>query len=347
MCLKDLRDEFIYDCECRHLAKGSVRNYKAATRFLLEYLELKQITELEDVRPRHIRDLMKEKQDAGSTSRYINDLLKVWRTWFNYLVNEGYLEERDNPAKKVKCLRQPRTIIDTFTVAEMKRMIQFYDGKDFLDVRNKTIIMLLFDTGMRCNEMILMEPEDIKQDYILVKHGKGSKERVVPKSPALSKQLVKYCTLRDGYLKEHPTRYKNLFPSKNGKPMTDEAVARILKHAAKEVGVSSSVRVSPHTCRHTFAQMQLKNGLDLYSVSRLMEHAVHADDPHFLGAPDDGTALGTYPPPGATLCFGRFRCSSLTAAGCLAACSGACHIRPCQPLAHLDVLPALEDDEVQ
>ena len=272
MCLKDLRDEFIYDCECRHLAKGSVRNYKAATRFLLEYLELKQITELEDVRPRHIRDLMKEKQDAGSTSRYINDLLKVWRTWFNYLVNEGYLEERDNPAKKVKCLRQPRTIIDTFTVAEMKRMIQFYDGKDFLDVRNKTIIMLLFDTGMRCNEMILMEPEDIKQDYILVKHGKGSKERVVPKSPALSKQLVKYCTLRDGYLKEHPTRYKNLFPSKNGKPMTDEAVARILKYAAKEAGVSPSVRVSPHTCRHTFAQMQMKNGLDLYSVSRLMGH---------------------------------------------------------------------------
>ena len=90
MCLKDLRDEFIYDCECRHLAKGSLRNYKAATRFLLEYLELKQITELEDVRPRHIRDLMKEKQDVGSTSRYINDLLKVWRTWFNYLVNEGY-----------------------------------------------------------------------------------------------------------------------------------------------------------------------------------------------------------------------------------------------------------------
>ena len=61
-------------------------------------------------------------------------------------------------------------------------------------------IMLLFDTGMRCNEMILMEPEDIKPDYILVKHGKGSKERVVPKSPALSKQLMKYRTLRNGPL---------------------------------------------------------------------------------------------------------------------------------------------------
>ena len=57
-------------------------------------------------------------------------------------------------------------------------------------------IMLLFDIRMRCNEMILMEPEDIKPDYILVKHGKGSKERVVPKSPALSKQLMKYHTLK-------------------------------------------------------------------------------------------------------------------------------------------------------
>lgn len=226
MCLKELRDEFLYDCECRHLAKGSLRNYRASTRFLLEFLERKQITELENVRPRHLRDLMKEKQDAGNTPRYINDLLKVWRTWFNYLVEEGYLEERDNPAKKVKPLRQPRTIIDTFTAAEMKRMIQFYDGKDFLEVRNKTIIMLLFDTGMRCNEMILMEPEDIKPDYILVKHGKGGKERVVPKSPALSKQLIKYCALRDGYRKECPTCHRNLFLSKTGKPLTDEAVAR-------------------------------------------------------------------------------------------------------------------------
>lgn len=78
MCLKELRDEFLYDCECRHLAKGSLRNYRASTRFLLEFLERKQITELEDVRPRHLRDLMKEKQDAGNTPRYINDLLKVW-----------------------------------------------------------------------------------------------------------------------------------------------------------------------------------------------------------------------------------------------------------------------------
>ena len=89
--------------------------------------------------------------------------------------------------------------------------------------------------------------------------------------------------------------------------------------------------------------------LSCYDLVSLHEqlHAVRTDDPHFLGAPDDGAALGAYPPPGAALCLGRFRCAGLAAAGCLAACSGACHIRPCQPLAHLDILPALENDEVQ
>ena len=67
------------------------------------------------------------------------------------------------------------------------------------DARGKTIITLLFDTGMRCNEMIQMIEEDIKRDYIVVKHGKGNKERVVPKSPTLSKQLLKYLYVRESY----------------------------------------------------------------------------------------------------------------------------------------------------
>ena len=128
--------------------------------------------------------------------------------------------------------------------------------------------------------------EDIKKDYIVVKHGKGNKERVVPKSPMLSKQLVRYFYVRENYF-EGKSNKKNLFLSKTGKPLTDEAVARMLKKAALEVGVSPEVRVSPHTCRHTFAQMQLKNGLDLYSLSRLMGHVnVMITQRYLLGIKD-------------------------------------------------------------
>lgn len=261
MLLKEARDGFLFDCECRHLAKGSIRNYRAETKFLMEFLELNQITEVEDVKAHHIRDFMKQKQDSGNTACYVNDILKACKTWFNYLVEEDYIEERRNPAAKVKYLKQPKTIIETFSTQEVKELIHYYSGCDYLEVRNKTIITLLFDTGMRCNEMIMMEPEDIKKDYIVVKHGKGNKERVVPKSPMLSKQLVRYLYVRENYF-EGKSNKKNLFLSKTGKPLTDEAVARMLKKAALEVGVSPEVRVSPHTCRHTFAQMQLKNGLD-------------------------------------------------------------------------------------
>ena len=100
MLLKDARDEFLFDCECKHLAKGTIRNYKAETRFLVEFLELKQVTEVEEVKAHHIRDFMKQKQDAGSSACYVNDILKVCKTWFHYLVDEDYIEERRNPAAR-------------------------------------------------------------------------------------------------------------------------------------------------------------------------------------------------------------------------------------------------------
>lgn len=76
-------------------------------------------------------------------------------------------------------------------------------------------------------------------------------------------------------------------------------------------------------------------------------HAVGADDPYFLGAANDGPALGTYPPPGAALGSGRSRGSCLTAARCFAAVACPGHIAPSQPFAHLDGLPALVYDKFQ
>ena len=189
---------------------------------------------------------------------------------FNYLEEEGYVTQ--NAAAKVKNVRKPKVIIETFSEQEIRRLLGYYSGADYLSIRNKTIIALLFDTGVRCNEMIMMSTEDIKGDYIVVKHGKGNKERVVPKSAYLGKQLMRYLRTREGYFADRVVKHENLFLSKRGKPLTGEVVGKILKEAAKAVGVSGTIRVSPHTCRHTFAHMQLKNGLDVYSLSRVMGH---------------------------------------------------------------------------
>ena len=79
-------------------------------------------------------------------------------------------------------------------------------------------------------------------------------------------------------MKEAYFEMKNLTPqnyvfvSYRGKKMTQESVSKFMKRTAKMVGVREDIRVSPHTCRHTFAHLQLKNGLDIYSLSRLMGH---------------------------------------------------------------------------
>ena len=270
MLLTDCLEEFIYDCECRHLAKGTLRNYRGQCEYLIRYLAELGIRHIEDVKPQHLRNFLKQKQDAGCKPNYINDLLKAHKTMFNYLENEGYIQV--NVAAKVKNVRKPKVIIETFSEQEIRRMLNYYSGSDYLSIRNKTMIALLFDTGVRCNEMIMMEPEDVAHDYIVVRHGKGNKERVVPKSSYLGKQLMRYMRARTGYFADKAPKYSNLFLTKRGKLLTSVDVGKVLKLAAREVGVSPSIRVSPHTCRHTFAHMQLKNGLDVYSLSRVMGH---------------------------------------------------------------------------
>ena len=87
----------------------------------------------------------------------------------------------------------------------------------------------------------------------------------------LGKWLIKYLAIRQSYF-AYQAIPKNLFLSRNGKPLTNTMVDRIVKDAGKGCNVSKDVRVSAHTFRHTYAQFQLKSGLDIYSLSRLLGH---------------------------------------------------------------------------
>lgn len=93
----------------------------------------------------------------------------------------------------------------------------------------------------------------------------------------------------------------------------------------------------------SFASLSLGYLVGLYEPL----HAVGTDDSNLFGAANDGSALGAYPPPGAALCLGWLWGSCLTAAQSFAGRTSAAHIRPCEALCHLDVLPAHEDDEIQ
>ena len=82
-----------------------------------------------------------------------------------------------------------------------------------------------------------------------------------------------------------------VFLSKNGKRLTTEALGKFMKEAAEAVGVNPKVRVSLHTCRHSFAHQQLKNGLDLYSLSRLLGHESVSIKQRYLESIEDTQIL--------------------------------------------------------
>lgn len=84
--------------------------------------------------------------------------------------------------------------------------------------------------------------------------------------------MIKYERIRDAYLKDDIIHYDNYFLSSRNKPLTVEAVERVVKIASKGAKVRDDVRCSPHTCRHFYSQAQLRNGLDVYSLSRLLGH---------------------------------------------------------------------------
>ena len=106
-------------------------------------------------------------------------------------------------------------------------------------------------------------------------------------SPYLAKAFMQYQRAKESYFEgKLPENY--LFVSNHGKKLTQEGIAKWLKKAAKEVGVNCDIRVSPHTCRHTFAHLELKNGIDLYTLSRLMGHENVAITQRYLeGIKDD------------------------------------------------------------
>ena len=198
----------------------------------------------------------------------MNNLLKAYKVFFRYAFKEDYTKEL--LTKKIQNVKKPKVIIRTFSEQELKKMSNYYQGYDYLTIRNKVIILLMIDTGIRLSELTELTEEQIKYDYIIIR-GNGAKERVVPKSPLLSKWLIKYLAVRKSYF-TYRIIPANIFLSKNGKPLTNTMIDRIVKDAGKGCGVSADVRVSAHTFRHTYAQFQLKAGLDLYSLSRLLGH---------------------------------------------------------------------------
>lgn len=290
MLNQDILKEFLFDCRMRKLSERTLKGYKNNNLKMLRFIEQEySITELEETNHIAIRGYIEFLTKQGLSETYINGLIKCFKAYFAYCMREQYIFK--NPMDKVYRQKEPITLINTFSNEEVKNMVKYYNGSRFLDIRNQLIMVIFFDTGIRNSELCNLKMSDIRETYINI-YGKGKKVRHVPITAIINKQLIKYLRIREQYIKNkinYDTEY--LLLSQKGKKLTVETLERVVKDCGEGCNVRREIRISPHTCRHYYAQTQLKNSCDLFTVSRLLGHSKIDVTKRYLQSMEDEDTL--------------------------------------------------------
>jgi site-specific recombinase XerD len=174
---------------------------------------------------------------------------------------EGYLAE--DPLRRLARPRVPMRLIATLAPAELERLLTAAGP------RERLLIGLLLDTGLRLGELADLRVGDLLADGYLRVRGKGAKERLVPLGSVTAARLAGY--LRRGRPRPIGAWVDHLFLGRDGRPLSAAAIQRVLRRLGRRAGLDG-VRTNPHTFRHTFAKLYLLNGGDLFSLQRILGH---------------------------------------------------------------------------
>ena len=169
MLLQDILKEFVFDCESRKLSKRTIKGYRNNNALFFIFTEKEYgIAELEKITSAHIKWYVQFLAKKGLAETYINGILKSFRAFFKYCIQEEYIT--DNPCRNVSWQKEPKVIIQSFLDAEVTSMLKVFDYSDYLNARNKTILGFLFDTGIRNLELCSLRRTGYKRH---IHHHKG------------------------------------------------------------------------------------------------------------------------------------------------------------------------------
>lgn len=253
------------------LAKNTQLAYMRDLRLLMKSLQLKADEELLQVsRQQLIAYLVRLKQEGRAASTVARKLASI-KAFYRFLTAERYI--RRNPAEVLEAASRGLHLPKVLSVQEVERLLDEPNLGTLDGYRDKTMLELLYATGMRVSELVNVPVKnvDMKMQYVIVM-GKGSKERMLPLGRTALHYLEHYLSVvRPQLLHGKPDAAAELFVTGWGGPMTRERFYEIILAYGKSAGISK--RVTPHMLRHSFATHLLNNGTDLRIVQELLGHA--------------------------------------------------------------------------
>ncbi len=253
----------------KRFSKHTVDAYQTDLRQWSEYLEPFALENVADVRHTHIRGWVVRMMEAKTGARSINRKLSCLKSYFKFLLTRGYITL--NPMQKVISPKMGKRLPETATEKSMVQLLEevtFADGYE--GVRDKTMIDLFYQTGIRAGELQALKTTDLDLSKNMVKVlGKGNKERLVPFGPGLAAALQNYLDARKTAFPR--CAFPDLFLTVKGKPAYRKLIYNVVHEYLSLV--SDADRRSPHVLRHSFATHLSDHGADLNAVKELLGHA--------------------------------------------------------------------------
>lgn len=216
----------------------------------------------------HIRAWLASQKDEGVADRSLKRKIAALNSFFIFLLKNERL--KSNPLRKVLLPRTSKPLPHYLELNQTEALLEAARFSDDLEgFTQRLIVELLYQTGMRRSELINLQEADIdfsRSEFRVL--GKGNKERIIPVSRGLLKDITEYMSLKRKIF-ENPIKY--LLSLNSGKKLYDQYVYRTVKKHLS--GISTLDKRSPHLLRHTFASQLLNNGAELMAIKDLLGHS--------------------------------------------------------------------------
>ena len=253
-------------CRARGLSRRTLETYASTLEQLRSFLDASKAGGLLPIR-QNLRAFITSLLEAGYARTTISIRMRAIRAFSNFLEREELVEV--SPMTGVEIPRVPQSMPKILNAHEIQRLLRAAKSGIWYGIRNHAILATFLDTGLRLSELINLDISDVDlhSQSILVRNGKGSKDRHVYLGRTAASSLRKWAAVRpyghdaDAY-----------FSTRDGRRLDKRNIARIIERISGRAAMGER-RIHPHLLRHTFATHFIKNGGDPFSLQRLLGHS--------------------------------------------------------------------------
>ncbi|HEX7056078.1 MAG TPA: site-specific tyrosine recombinase XerD [Bacilli bacterium] len=254
----------------RGLAANTIASYERDLTQFIGYLRQQGVESFAGMEKAHILQYLLQLRAQGRSTATVTRALVSIRALCQFLVREQLIAH--DPSQHMETPKPEKRLPKVLSVAEVERLLAAPQDSDPYGMRDRTMLELLYATGLRVSELVSLNTGDLNLGMGFVRcFGKGAKERIIPLGRIAASCLERYINgIRPKLLKREAAE-EALFLNHLGSRMTRQGFWQLIKKYAKAAGITKEI--TPHTLRHSFATHLLENGADLRAVQEMLGHA--------------------------------------------------------------------------